>query len=210
MGFHPVRFPLDIALGARGGPQRLTDVVTLGSGHEERNSRWAHSRRRYNAGYGVKSRVDMLAVLAFFEERRGRFHSFLWRDGLDFSSHPLGGEPGPGDQLLGTGDGTNRDFPLTKRYGAGFDPYLRPITKPVAASVVVAVDGVTLAPGAFTVDALSGIVTLDEPPGVGAAVTAGFLFDVPVRFDTDRLDIELSGFDAAVVPDIPLVEVLDQ
>ena len=92
MAFHPVRFPLDVALGARGGPERATDIVALHSGREERNSRWHHSRRRFNAGYGVKSRADMQAVLAFFEERRGRFHSFLWRDGLDFSSN---GTPTP-------------------------------------------------------------------------------------------------------------------
>ncbi|MHB1110835.1 MAG: DUF2460 domain-containing protein, partial [Devosia sp.] len=104
MAFHPIRFPLDVALGARGGPERATDIVTLSSGHEERNSRWAHSRRRYNAGYGVKSRADMQAVLAFFEERRGRFHSFLWRDALDHSSNGTEA-PLPTDQELGISDG---------------------------------------------------------------------------------------------------------
>ena len=122
MAFHPVRFPLDVALGARGGPERLTDIVTLASGREERNSRWAHSRRRYNAGYGVKSRADMQAVLAFFEERRGRFHSFLWRDGLDFSSNGGSDAPTPADQAIGTGDGSTTTFQLVKRYGAAFDP----------------------------------------------------------------------------------------
>ena len=140
MAFHAVRFPLDVALGARGGPERATDIVTLASGREERNSRWAHARRRYNAGYGVKSRVDMLAVLAFFEERRGRFHSFLWRDGLDFSSNGTA-TPTALDQAIGVGDGVKVSFSLTKRYGASFDPYLRPITKPVAGSVVMAVAG---------------------------------------------------------------------
>jgi uncharacterized protein (TIGR02217 family) len=204
MAFHAVRFPLDIALGAQGGPERLTDIVTLDNGAEERNSRWAHARRRYNAGYGVKSRADMQTVLAFFEERRGRFHAFLWRDGLDFSSSP-GGEPSPTDQVLGQGDGINKRFQLTKTYGVDFDPYVRPITKPVAASVRVAVDGMETAD--FTVDALTGMVTLGEAPAAGKAVTAGFLFDVPVRFDTDRLDIELSSFDAAEAPSIPLIEV---
>jgi len=206
MTFHPIRFPLDVALGARGGPERLTDIVTLASGAEERNSRWAHARRRYNAGYGVKSRADMLAVLAFFEERRGRFHSFLWRDALDFSSSTDGAEPGPLDQVLGLGDGTRTAFQLLKRYGASFDPYDRPITKPVAGSVRVAVAGVEQE-GGFAVDALTGIVTLEEPPVIGAEVTAGFLFDVPVRFDIDRLDIELTSFGAADAPAIPLIEV---
>jgi uncharacterized protein (TIGR02217 family) len=206
MTFHPIRFPLDISLGARGGPERATDIVTLANGREERNSRWVHSRRRYNAGYGVKSRADMAAVLAFFEERRGRFHSFLWRDGLDFSSNGADA-PTALDQAIGVGDGVRVSFSLTKRYGASFDPYLRPITKPVAGTVVMAVAGVGVPATAFSVDALTGVVTLDVAPADGAAVTAGFLFDVPVRFDIDRLDVELTSFDAADVPSIPLIEV---
>jgi uncharacterized protein (TIGR02217 family) len=195
MTFHPIRFPLDIAFGARGGPERATDIVTLASGREERNARWAQSRRRYNAGYGVKSRADMQAVLAFFEERRGRFHAFLWRDALD---HAADGEP------IGTGDGETVAFQLSKTYGADFDPYVRPITKPVAESVVVTVDGVETD---VAVDALTGIVTFEVAPAEGAAINASFDFDVPVRFDIDRLDIELTSFDAAEAPSIPLIEV---
>lgn len=210
MGFHDVRFPLDIALNAQGGPERLTDVVTLASGREERNARWAHARRRYNAGYGVKSRADMRAVLAFFEERRGRFHSFRWRDALDFSSAPDGGAPAATDQVLGTGDGVQTGFHLRKRYGASFDPYWRTITKPVAGSVSVAVDGSVLPPAGYAVDTATGLVTFETAPGAGVAVSAGFTFDVPVRFDTDRLDIELSGFDAAIAPHIPLIEVIGE
>jgi uncharacterized protein (TIGR02217 family) len=205
MTFHPIRFPLDVALGARGGPERRTDVVTLASGREQRNGRWQHSRRRYNAGYGVKSRADMAEVLAFFEERRGRLHGFLWRDGLDFSSG--GPTPTPLDQPIGTGNGSRTGFQLTKRYGAAFDPYFRPITKPVAGSVRVAVAGVEL-PSGWSVDVTTGLVGFAAPPANGAAVTAGFLFDVPVRFDTDRLDVELTSFDGAEAPSIPLVEIL--
>jgi uncharacterized protein (TIGR02217 family) len=205
MAFHHVRFPLDIALGARGGPERKTDVVTLAGGGERRNGRWAHSRRRYNAGYGVKSRADMQAVLAFFEERRGRLHGFLWRDGIDHSSG--GAVPLPTDQEIGTGDGATKTFQLTKRYGAAFDPYLRAIAKPVAGSVRVAVDGVEATSG-WSVDGATGIVTFETAPDEDAVITAGYLFDVPVRFDTDRLDIEWSSFDAAEAPSIPLVEIL--
>jgi uncharacterized protein (TIGR02217 family) len=207
MTFHDVRFPLDIALGAHGGPGRLTDIVTLASGAEERNARWANSRRRYNAGYGVKSHADMQAVLAFFEERRGRFHSFRWRDALDFSS---GGTPSPTptDQALGTGDGTTKSFQLRKRYGASFDPYPRPITKPVAGSVRIAVAGTELTTG-WSVDTLTGLVTFVEAPISGAALTAGFLFDVAVRFDTDTLDVELTSFNAADATAIPLIEVFE-
>lgn len=208
MAFHQTRFPLDVALGARGGPERLTDVVTLASGAEERNARWSHSRRRYNAGYGIKSHADMQTVLAFFEEQRGRFHSFLWHDGLDHSSNGGDGVPGPQDQAIGVGDGTTTVFQLLKRYGGGFDPYDRPITKPRVASVRISVAGGELASSGFNVDGLTGFVTLTSAPVTGAIVTAGFQFDVPVRFDTDRLDIELTSFDAAEAPMIPLVEVL--
>lgn len=204
MAFHDIRFPLDVALGARGGPEWATDVVALTSGREARNSRWAGSRRRYNAGYGVKSRADLQAVLAFFEERRGRFHSFLWRDALDCSSNDSA-SPTATDQVLGTGDGIATSFVLTKRYGDGFDPFLRPIGHPVPGTVRVALDGVE------TTDFLlaGGQLTLGAAPGVGVSVTAGFLFDVPVRFDTDRLEVELSSFDAAEAPVIPLIEVLE-
>lgn len=205
MAFHAIRFPLDVALGARGGPERRTDVVTLAGGGEQRNGRWQHSRRRYNAGYGVKSRADMAAVLAFFEERRGRLHGFLWRDGLDYSSG--GAAPTAQDQPIGTGNGSRSSFQLTKRYGASFDPYFRPISRPVSGSVKVAVAGVELLSG-WTVDNATGIIGFTVPPANGAAVTAGFLFDVPVRFDTDRLDVELTSFDGAEAPSIPLVEIL--
>jgi uncharacterized protein (TIGR02217 family) len=183
----------------------MTDVVTLASGHEERNQRWARSRRRYNAGYGVKSVADMRAVLAFFEERRGRFHGFLWRDVLDHSS---GGEtPTATDQAIGTGDGENTTFQLIKSYGSDHDPYHRAITRPVAGSVRLARDGIE-AMGGWSVDLTTGLITFVTAPGAGVAISAGYLFDVPVRFDTDRLDVELTSFDAALAPDIPVIEIL--
>jgi uncharacterized protein (TIGR02217 family) len=206
MAFHAIRFPIDIALGAHGGPERATDIVTLESGREERNQRWAQSRRRYNAGYGVKSRADLLAVLAFFEERRGRLHGFLWRDPLDFSTSGTA-TPGPLDELIGTGDGTTRVFQLVRRYGARFDPYVRPITKPVAGSLRVAVAGTELPGTGFTLDPDTGLVTLKTAPALRTEIRAGFLFDVPVRFDTDRLDMALTHFDAGEWLDIPIIEV---
>ena len=209
MAFHNVRFPLDISLGARGGPQRLTDIVTLASGAEERNSRWLHSRRQYDAGYGVKSRADMAEVLDFFEERRGRFHSFLWRDGLDYSSKSPGGTLSPTDQPIGIGDGSNTQFNLIKRYGGSFDPYDRPITKPRVPSVRIALDASEISTSEFSVDGLTGVVTFNTAPAASVVVTAGFEFDVPVRFDMDRLDIELSSFNGASVPAIPIIEVLE-
>lgn len=204
--FHDILFPLDVALGARGGPERKTEVVSLSSGREERNARWAHSRRRWNAGYGVKSLAALAGVVAFFEERRGRLYGFRWRDRLDHSSATPGVAVTATDQALGVGDGARTAFPLVKTYGTSYAPYSRPIAKPVGGSVRVAVGGVELHAG-VAVDAATGVVTFSAPPPVGALVTAGFVFDVPVRFDTDRLDIDLSAFAAGEIPSIPVVEI---
>lgn len=207
--FHEVLFPLDVALGSRGGPLRRTDVVPLASGREHRNSRWAGSRRRYDAGLGVRTLDALHAVVAFFEERRGRLHGFRFRDRVDWRSGPPSAPPAPLDQALGTGDGTRTAFPLAKTYGGAHAPYRRLIAKPVSGSVRVAVNGVEQAAGAaFACDPATGLVTFTAPPASGAAVTAGFDFDVPVRFDTDELEIDLSAFEAGAVPRIPLVEIV--
>jgi uncharacterized protein (TIGR02217 family) len=208
--FHEALFPLDIALNSAGGPQRRTDVVTLGSGREERNARWAHSRRRYDAGYGVKTLEALSQVIAFFEERRGRLYGFRWRDRLDHSSAAPETATAATDQVIGTGDGMTASFQLVKTYGSLYSPYRRPIVKPVPGSLRVAVAEIELEEGtAFTVDTATGAVTFEADfiPAGGAAVTAGFLFDVPVRFDTDYLEVDLSAFAAGAIPKIPLVEI---
>jgi uncharacterized protein (TIGR02217 family) len=208
--FHEILFPLDIALKSAGGPERRTDIVTLGSGREERNARWAHSRRRYDAGYGVKGLDALSAVVAFFEERRGRLHGFRWRDRLDHSSAAPGAGVTPFDQTLGIGDGMRTTFVLVKRYGSVHAPYARAIAKPVAGSVRVAVAGVEKTLGThFTCDTAAGMVEFlpGHVPAAAASVTAGFLFDVPVRFDTDYLEVDLSAFAAGAIPRIPLIEL---
>lgn len=203
--FHEVRFPTDIARGARGGPERRTEIATLGSGFEERNAVWAHSRRRWDAGLGVRTLAQLQAVVAFFEERRGRLVGFRFRDPLDHSSALPGATAQATDQLLGTGDGATTRFALRKTYGGAFDPYRRPIRKPVAGTVRVAVGGVETT--SFALDLSSGEVALDATPSAGAPVSAGFEFDTPVRFDADRLEVDLAAFGAGSAPSIPLIEI---
>ena len=210
MSFHEVRFPTGISRGAAGGPERRTDVVTLASGFEERNSRWADSRRRYNAGYGVRGVDDLHAVLGFFEERRGRLHGFRWKDGSDFRSGQPSKTPTAIDQAIGTGDGVTASFQLAKKYGSAFAPYQRTIKKPVQGTLLVAVAGAAQTEGsAFTADYSLGTVTFlaGHIPAGGAAVTAGFEFDVPVRFDTDRIEVNLQNLAAGSIPHIPIIEV---
>lgn len=204
--FHETLFPLDISLNAEGGPVRKTEIVTLVSGHEERNAQWAASRRSWNAGYGVKSMADIEKVTAFFEARRGRLYGFRFRDPFDHQSSVYGKAATPQDQLIGTGDGTSLALSLVKTYENGGASYLRRIAKPVAGSVVVAIDGVETA--AFTEDETTGTVTFAVAPPAGAAITAGFVFDCAVRFDTDALRINLAAFRAGDIPSIPLIEVL--
>jgi uncharacterized protein (TIGR02217 family) len=210
MSFHEIRFPTRISRGATGGPERRTDVVVLGSGHEERNARWAHSRRSYNAGYGIATLDDLNLVVAFFEERRGRLYGFRWKDHADFRSGIPEEAPTALDQAIGVGDGVRSEFQLVKRYGSLFAPYEREIRKPVAGSVMIAVGGVPVSEGVhFSVDTTTGLVTFapGHVPATGASVTAGFEFDVPVRFDTDRFEVNLSGFRHGAIPAIPVVEV---
>jgi len=208
--FHEVRFPLDIALKSRGGPQRRTEVVTLGSGREARNARWSGSLRRFDAGYGVKDLASLAAVVSFFEERRGRLYGFRFRDRGDFRSGVGEASPAPFDQQIGVGDGAQRVFQLQKTYGGSFAPYGREISKPVAGSVRIGVGGVEKSAAVdFDVDAATGVVTFKagRAPTAGARVTAGFLFDVPVRFDTDYLEIDFAAFAAGDIPTIPLIEI---
>jgi uncharacterized protein (TIGR02217 family) len=186
-------------------------MVALASGREERNTRHALSRRRYNAGFGVATLDDIHAIVAFFEERRGRLHGFRWKDHADFRSCAPAQTIMAGDQALGSGDGETAAFQLRKHYGSGLRDYARLIAKPVSGSVRTAVAGIEQAEGSdFTVDHASGIVTFlpGHVPAPGAAVSAGFEFDVPVRFDTDSLVINLAAFRAGEIPDIPIVEIV--
>jgi len=210
MAFHDIRFPTAISRGASGGPERRTEIVTLGSGHEERNQRWADSRRRYDAGYGVRGVDDLHAVIAFFEERRGRLHAFRWKDWSDCKSCAPLATPSATDQAIGVGSGSDDTFQLVKVYGASFAPWTRTIIKPVTGTVKVAVDGAAQVEGVdFTVNESSGMVTFQpgSVPGSGTSVTAGFEFDVPARFDTDRLAVNLEHFSHGDIPGIPIVEV---
>ncbi len=206
MAFHDIRFPLDISFGSTGGPERRTEIVTLGSGFEERNSPWASSRRRYNAGYGLRSLDDVHELISFFEARQGRLIGFRWKDRADWKSCAPGGTIAPDDQVIGVGDGVTRNFQLIKKYVSGAGDYTRVISKPVDGSVRVNVAGVETG---FTLGTANGMVTFAEAetPADGASVTAGFAFDVPVRFDTDFLEINLSAFEAGSIPHIPIIEV---
>ena len=208
MAFHEIRFPANLSFGSVGGPERRTEIVTLANGFEERNSLWAHSRRRYDAGVGLRSLNDVETLIAFFEARAGQLHGFRWKDWSDFKSCAPLATPASDDQLIGTGDGETRVFQLQKTYVSGRQDYTRPIGKPVLGTVGVAVAGDQKIDSLeFTVNTENGEVTFALAPDLGTRITAGFEFDVPVRFDTDKIQTSVASFQAGDVPNVPIVEV---
>lgn len=208
MAFHEIRFPANLSFGSVGGPERRTDVVMLANGHEERNTPWAHSRRRYEAGAGLRTLDDIEALISFFEARRGKMHGFRWKDWADYKSCAPSLKPTAIDQLIGTGDGVQTVFALTKTYRSGNETYVRRIAKPVAGTVLAAVARDPKVEGLeFTLDAEKGELTFAVAPDLGVSIFAGFEFDVPVRFDTDMIMTSIASFQAGEVPDVPVVEV---
>ncbi len=206
MAFHEVRFPDNISRGARGGPERRTQIVELASGDEERNASWADSRRRYDVAYGIRRADDLAAVVAFFEARNGRLHGFRYKDWADYKSAlPLQAITAT-DQQIGTGTGSLQTFQLAKRYTSGAQTWVRTIAKPVAGTVRVALGMVEQMSG-WTVDTTTGVITFTTAPANGVIVRAGFEFDVPVRFDSDSLDVTLDFERLGSITAIPLLEI---
>ena len=203
--FDDVAFPIAIGRDASLSPAFSTQVVESPSGHERRSSDWADARLSFDAGPGVRSEADIVALIAFFRARRGAARGFRFTDPYDDRSCAPGMAPGALDQRLGTGDGVRTEFPLQRYYGEGEEAQVRRITRPVAGSIRVAVDGVELMSG-WSHSGL-GLIAFDEAPAPGALLTAGFRFDVPVRFAEDRLDVNRATFAAGEAPSVPLVEI---
>lgn len=208
MAFHEIRFPANLSFGSLGGPERRTEIVALANGFEERNTPWAQARRRYDAGLGLRSLEDVEQLIAFFEARQGMLHGFRWKDWSDYKTSRASAAVTALDQPLGSGDGTTRVFQLAKTYRSGDWSVQRQITKPVAGSVRMALGGTEVPETlGWSLDDTTGRVTFVTPPAVGAQITMGCEFDVPVRFDTDVIQVSVASFQAGDVPKVPVIEV---
>lgn len=205
-GFHEIRFPTDIGFGSSGGPGFSTTVVETASGAEQRNANWSAARARYDVGAGIRSEDDLAAVLGFFRARAGRAHGFRFKDWTDYKSCAPSATPSALDQQIGIGDGLGAAFQLVKIYDDGIARHSRAIVKPVASSVRIAIDGIEQLSG-WTLDASRGIVNFAAAPAAGTVISAGFEFDVPVRFEADQLSVMLETFKAGDIPNIGLVEI---
>lgn len=205
------RFPMEIANGSVGGPGYLTNIVEFYSGYEQRNSVWAESRQSYDAATGVKEMSDIEDILYYFHAVKGRLHSFRFKDRRDWKSCKTFDTISPTDQSIGIGDSTDgsdgtASFQLIKTYVMGPISCERDIKKPVSGTVVAAIDGV--ATTNFAVNTTTGIITFTAGnwPLVGEVITAGYEFDVPVRFDVDRISLTLDDYRIGSAS-IPLIEV---
>lgn len=203
-GFDDVVFPLNIGRGAEVSAEFSTNVVTLMSGHERRNSDWSDARMSYDVAPGVRSEEELVELIDFFRARRGAAIGFRFGDPFDSSSNGAGGVPSATDQPIGTGDDVRTAFQLVKNYGSGGSAQVRAITRPRPATIMVAVDGVPVAEWS---QGPLGEIRFDSAPAMGTIVTAGYRFDVPVRFGQDRIDVNRATFGAGEMPSVLLVEI---
>lgn len=195
MSFVESQFPSDISFGAQGGATFSTDIVATFGGHEKRNINWSEARGRWNVAHGVRTEAQYATLIAFFRARKGRAVGFRFKDWSDFEV--TGGN-------IGTGTGSQTVFQLRKQYIDGGVTVNRTITKPVAGTVTAYVNG---SPTSVTVDTTTGEITFSSAPASGAVITADFEFDVPVRFDTDQMNLSLDSFQTGGWNDIPVVEL---
>ncbi|ABC64887.1 DUF2460 domain-containing protein [Erythrobacter litoralis] len=202
--FDDVLYPLALGRDAGVSPEFSTTVAVTASGHERRNSLWSDARLRFDVGPGLRSEEELGVLLSFFRARRGAARGFRLADPFDYSSSGMTGAPSATDQLIGIGDGLGAEFDLVKLYGKGDEPQRRPITRPRSETVRVSVGGVETS--GWTLGEM-GRITFSAAPPDGAEIRAGFLFDVPVRFAEDRLDITGASFAAGEAPSVPLVEI---
>ncbi|MEL7218946.1 MAG: DUF2460 domain-containing protein [Pseudomonadota bacterium] len=205
--FDDIIYPFALGRSASVAPEFSTSISVTSSGHERRNSLWSDAKVHFDVGPGIRSEHELCELIGFFRARRGAARGFRISDPTDHSSNGMTGTPSMLDQLIGKGDGITAEFQLTKSYGTGTEPQVRPITRPRAETLLVSVGGL------LSTDWLLGnrgkLIFNDAPP-VDAEVRAGFLFDVPVRFAEDRVDISGVNFEAGEAPSIPLIELREE
>ena len=205
MNFSETQFPADISYGATGGPTYSTDVVSMLSGHEQRNSNWKNARGKYNISTGVKTEEQWQSLISFFRTCKGKAFGFRFKDWSDYKAK---------NQQIGIGDGETTEFQLVKFYTSGATIVTRIINKSVSGTVKVYLNGQRIghhnlrgATDDYSVDYTTGIISFAEAPETNVIITADFEFDVPVRFDTDELQLSIDSFNSGSWSGINLIEI---
>lgn len=209
MAFHEILFPVNISYGSTGGPTRKTEIITLDSGYEQRNTPWSASRHMFNVSYGIKTYDQLHTVKAFWEARSGPLNGFRYRDFTDYKSCTTQGTVSKTDQALsGLVNSANTVFQIVKKYTDAQGTYIRTINKPVTTTVLIADNGTLKTETTdYTIDYTTGIVTFVVAPVTGHNITCGFQFDVPVRFQADTIVINLDDFNNGHIDPIVLTEI---
>lgn len=197
--FHNVRFPSRLKLNVSGGPEMRVDVTRLSSGHERRNTRWSAPLRRYLISVGQRPLEEIQVLTAFFEARSGPLYGFLFRDPFEHKTAGNNQAVSAIDVQIGVGDGVTTAMNLILQNG-------RQVTHPIEESLRIAIDGEEVFSG-FTFDQVTKKLVFDAAPPVGAIISAGFEFDVPVRFENEQLIATRTVNNAGEVSDITLLEL---
>ena len=200
MAFHDIQLPTQVEKGAVGGPNFVTTVLAMSSGNEQRNADWGSSRGIWDVTYGISTKADFDTVKQFFYARRGKWAGFRFKDWSDYQV--------TGNQI-GIGDGATNTFQLIKTYEpAGPLPYYRNITRPVAGTTVVYLNGVPVVSTAWSIPTPgTGLLVFGAAPAAGVVITYDTEFDVPVRFDVDKFDIVLETDVAGSVGQLIITEI---
>lgn len=185
-------FPECISFGSAGGPEYNTSVIVLGSGHEKRNQNWELPRHVFDVAFGVKRQSDLEDLIDFFHAVKGSANGFRFKNFLDSNSNHTDDTPAFTDQTIGTGDASQTQFQIIKTFTQGAQSQSINILKP-RAGVTIGFNGVQQLSG-FTVDTTTGIVTFSSAPGGGVTITAGYTYDLPCRFESDRLSVSISSY----------------
>jgi len=209
--FTEQQFPVEISYGSKGGPVFATSIISTYSGHEQRNVDWSQARCRYDISSGIKTEAQMAELIAFFRARMGRAIGFRFKDWSDYRG---------ANQLLGIGDGVRDEFQLVKYYNyqpAGaemvegeqlLNSYKRIINKPVNNNFLrIYFNSVAQNAVLYQMDYKTGKLKFQNAPQADVRVTADFEFDVPVRFDSDHLDLQVDSFEVGSWNNITLVEL---
>lgn len=198
------RFPVNISYGSRGGPVWNTNIIIVDSGAETRNQRWSYPRHEYDVSYGIKEQSDLEDLLSFFHVVAGKAVGFRYKDHLDFKSCKTTATINSSDCVISSAADGSTDYQIKKTYTQGAYTRSRKILKPISTSLLVSVNGSVTT--AFTVDSTLGKINFTVAPTTGVVIKAGFEFDVPVRFDTDSLSINIEDYHVGSAQ-VPLIEL---
>lgn len=180
--FLEIQFPTEVSYGAIGGPEFFTDVITCNNGLEMRNINWQTPRLRFNLNPAIKTKAQLEEIVAFFRICHGKALGFRFKDWSDFKLEK---------QLIARGNDIDKNFQLIKTYGIGEMKTIRKITKPVHNSIIIYLNERKVL---ANIDYSKGIISFDTPPKNNEKIIIDGEFDVPVRFDIDRLSTSIESY----------------